>query len=81
MLGPGSGKTRTMIGRVVHLLHSGIKPKQILALTFSRKAAREMKHRLLLMATTIPAAKHVLTRTIHAWSKNNCCNTMWTCWM
>ena len=44
--GPGSGKTRVIIERVKHLVDSGIKPSEILCLTFSEKAADEMKQRL-----------------------------------
>jgi superfamily I DNA/RNA helicase len=45
--GPGSGKTSTLIGRVEYLIHKqGIAPENILALTFSRKAAEEMHERL-----------------------------------
>lgn len=44
--GPGSGKTRVIIERVMHLVRSGIKPSEILCLTFSEKAAEEMKQRL-----------------------------------
>lgn len=44
--GPGSGKTRVIIDRVVHLTKQGIKPSEILCLTFSEKAAEEMKQRL-----------------------------------
>ena len=44
--GPGSGKTRVIIDRVMHLVRSGIKPSEILCLTFSEKAADEMKQRL-----------------------------------
>src|SRR6266480_5368591 len=45
--GPGSGKTSTLIGRVEYLIHAqGIAPENILALTFSRKAAEEMQERL-----------------------------------
>ena len=45
--GPGSGKTSTLIGRVEYLVHTlGVQPEHILALTFSRKAAREMEERL-----------------------------------
>ncbi len=45
--GPGSGKTSTLIGRVNYLMRTlGIPSQQILALTFSRKAALEMEERL-----------------------------------
>lgn len=44
--GPGSGKTRVLIERVMHLVRSGVKPSEILCLTFSEKAAEEMKQRL-----------------------------------
>ena len=44
--GPGSGKTRVIIERVIHFTQNGIKPSEILCLTFSDKAAEEMKQRL-----------------------------------
>lgn len=44
--GPGSGKTRVIIERVIHLVDRGMKPSEILCLTFSEKAAEEMKQRL-----------------------------------
>jgi len=43
--GAGSGKTHTLISRVAKLIDSGIKPKNILLLTFTRKAAHEMIER------------------------------------
>ena len=45
--GPGSGKTRVLVERVIHLHKKrGLKPSEILCLTFSEKAAEEMKQRL-----------------------------------
>ena len=44
--GPGSGKTRVIIERIVRLVKSGIKPDEILCLTFTKKATEEMSQRL-----------------------------------
>ena len=46
MAGPGTGKTQTLMGRVRHLLEKGTDPSHILILTFTRKAAREIRDRL-----------------------------------
>lgn len=43
---PGSGKTRTLTARVVRLIQRGISPKNLLCLTFTNKAANEMRERV-----------------------------------
>jgi superfamily I DNA/RNA helicase len=44
--GPGTGKTRVIAARVQHLLDTGVSPQSIAVITFTKKAANELKHRI-----------------------------------
>lgn len=63
--GAGSGKTRTLTAKIAHLINSGHSSKRILAITFTNKAAGEMKQRLVRM-TGLPMEEFPWVRTFHS---------------
>ncbi|KAL0359072.1 UNVERIFIED_CONTAM: ATP-dependent DNA helicase SRS2-like protein [Sesamum angustifolium] len=69
--GPGSGKTSTMVGRVLMLLYEGISPSNILAMTFTTAAAAEMRERIGAIAGKA-AAKELTISTFHSFSLQLC---------
>lgn len=63
--GAGSGKTRTLTAKIAHLIEKGIAPEQILAITFTNKAADEMKGRLVRI-TGLSEKRFPWVRTYHS---------------
>lgn len=62
--GAGSGKTRTLTFRIAHLIEQGVDPFNILALTFTNKAAKEMKDRIIKLVGA--EAKNIWMGTFHS---------------
>jgi DNA helicase-2/ATP-dependent DNA helicase PcrA len=62
--GAGSGKTRVLTSRIAHLVKNGVSPFEILAITFTNKAAQEMKTRV--GALVGPVAEKMWVSTFHS---------------
>ncbi|OAE25237.1 hypothetical protein AXG93_1420s1000 [Marchantia polymorpha subsp. ruderalis] len=71
LAGPGSGKTSTMVARLIHLLEEGIEPKCVLAMTFTTAAANEMRERVGAAIGKI-ASKELAISTFHSFCLQLC---------
>ena len=66
--GAGSGKTNTLAHRVAHLIVSGVDPRRMMLLTFSRRAAAEMQRRVERIAAKVLGPKAGVMTDALAWS-------------
>lgn len=64
LAGPGTGKTFAMVRRVARLLEDGIDPRRILAVTFTRTAARDLREQL--EGLGLPSSENVRATTLHS---------------
>ena len=67
LAGPGSGKTSTLTERFVPLIRQGVVPRRILAVTFTKKAADEMRSRIAGLLE-LPSASGLNIVTFHAFA-------------
>ena len=72
LAGAGAGKTKTITSRIQHLIKNGVEPRNILAITFTNKAAKEMRDRIIntleadtSLANTFPREKPFIS-TFHS---------------
>lgn len=70
--GPGTGKTETVAHRLVNLLEQGLRPSQVLVLSFSRNAVKTLSQRIQRMQSEavgqVEELRHLSVRTFDAWT-------------
>ena len=72
LAGPGTGKTQTLMGRVRYLIDQGADPKRMVILTFTRKAARELRDRLTQFypkGSVLPKSDTIHALALEYWTK------------
>ena len=67
LAGAGTGKTRTIIARAVHLISVGVKPERIKILSFTKKSALEIAERIKIEGMEYPSVKDISGSTFHSW--------------
>ncbi len=68
---PGTGKTKLIVGRVLHLLDMGVEPEEIVCMTFTIKATDQLRERLIeSLAKEHPEVSKVRVETFHSFSLN-----------
>ncbi|WP_062526651.1 ATP-dependent helicase [Demequina rhizosphaerae] len=68
LAGAGTGKTTTIVARIRHLIRNGTPPDRILAITFTRRAAAEIRSRVQGDAATASSTQGVAAMTFHGWA-------------
>ena len=68
LAGAGTGKTRTIIARAIHLISIGVQPTRIKILSFTKKSAQEIAERIKIEGANIPEAKQVSHSILGVWN-------------
>ena len=67
LAGAGTGKTTTIVGRANHLISNGVPEENLLLITFTRRAANEMRSRI---SSQLQRRTNIVATTFHSWAMN-----------